>query len=141
MKTEIYTDGACSGNPGNGGWGAIILINNQEKILSGSEAKTTNNRMELTAVIEALKSSDGETVIFTDSKYVKDGIGEWIQTWKKNGWITSNKKKVKNKDLWVALDNLILNSNRNITWKWIRGHSGDLYNDRVDEIAKKAIKN
>ncbi len=140
MKYVIYTDGACSGNPGNGGWGAIIISDKKEKIISGSVNHTTNNRMELTAVIEALKFVDGEVKIFTDSKYVKDGIEEWISKWKVNGWITANKKNVKNKDLWIILDKLVQSSSKKIIWKWVKGHAKDTLNNRVDEIARRAIK-
>jgi ribonuclease HI len=124
-KTIIYTDGACSGNPGKGGWAAVIINNNNEKILSGSEPLTTNNKMELLAVI------------FTDSKYVKDGIESWIINWKKNGWMTAAKQPVKNKDLWAQLDEL--RENKNIEWKWVKGHSDNKYNNMVDEIARKAV--
>ncbi len=140
MKYTIYTDGACSGNPGNGGWGAIIIDDKNEKIISGSVKDTTNNRMELTAVIEALKMVDGEVTVFTDSKYVKDGIEEWINKWKLNGWVTASKKKVKNKDLWIILDNLVQNTYKKINWKWVKGHSDDPLNNKVDQIAKEAIK-
>ena len=137
-KTIIYTDGACSGNPGKGGWAAVIIENAHEKILSGSEPMTTNNKMELMAVIKALKSiSSDEIVIFTDSKYVKDGIESWILNWKKNGWITAAKQPVKNKDLWIQLDEL--RENKNIEWKWVKGHSDNKYNNIVDEIARRAV--
>ena len=142
MKYTIYTDGACSGNPGPGGWGAVIFDNNnKQKNISGSERNTTNNRMELSATIMALKEikTDSEITIYTDSTYVKNGITEWVLKWKKNGWKNSNKKPVKNKDLWVKLDNLC-DQNR-VSWKWIKGHSTNKYNNLADELATQAIKN
>ena len=134
----IYTDGACSGNPGKGGWAAIIIAGNNEKIISGSELMTTNNRMELIAVIKALQTLQSQKInIFTDSKYVKDGIESWIKNWKKNGWITAAKQPVKNKDLWMELDDLV--KDKNIDWQWVKGHSTNKYNNLVDEEARKAI--
>lgn len=141
MKDEIivYTDGACSGNPGKGGWAALIINQQDEQIISGSEKLTTNNRMELMAVIQSLiKIKSNKINIFTDSKYVKNGIEDWIHKWKKNGWITTNKQPVKNKDLWVQLDNL--RENKNIKWQWVKGHSTDRYNNLVDEAARKAAQ-
>ena len=141
MKDEIivYTDGACSGNPGKGGWAALIIDQQNEQIISGSEKLTTNNRMELMAVIQSLiKIKSDKINIFTDSKYVKNGIEDWIHKWKKNGWITTNKQPVKNKDLWVQLDNL--RENKNIKWQWVKGHSTDRYNNLVDEAARKAAQ-
>ena len=141
MKDEIivYTDGACSGNPGKGGWAALIIKQQDEQIISGSEKLTTNNRMELMAVIQSLmKIKSNKINIFTDSKYVKNGIEDWIHKWKKNGWITANKQPVKNKDLWVQLDNL--RENKNIKWQWVKGHSTDRYNNLVDEAARKAAQ-
>ena len=141
MKDEIivYTDGACSGNPGKGGWAALIISQQDEQIISGSEELTTNNRMELMAVIQSLiKIKSNKINIFTDSKYVKNGIEEWIHKWKKNGWITANKQPVKNKDLWFQLDNL--RENKNIKWQWVKGHSTDRYNNLVDEAARKAAQ-
>jgi len=141
MKDDIivYTDGACSGNPGKGGWAALIISQQDEQIISGSEELTTNNRMELMAVIQSLiKIKSNKINIFTDSKYVKNGIEEWIHKWKKNGWITANKQPVKNKDLWVQLDNL--RENKNIKWQWVKGHSTDRYNNLVDEAARKAAQ-
>ncbi|MBR1733881.1 MAG: ribonuclease HI [Alphaproteobacteria bacterium] len=136
-KITIYTDGACSGNPGPGGWGAI-LISNDNKIseLSGNEVNTTNNKMELTAVIKALESvsSEQEIEIFTESQYVKEGITNWIKKWVKNNWKNSEKKEVKNKELWEQL--LKLSANRKITWKWVRGHNGDTFNEKVDALAR-----
>ena len=137
----IYTDGACSGNPGIGGWGAVILENNKEDIfLNGGSDNTTNNRLELTAAIEALKYfEDQQTItIITDSKYVKDGIQSWIQNWKKNGWKTATKKPVKNKELWVELDDLI--TKHNITWEWVKGHAGNTYNEKADYLARRYIE-
>jgi len=136
---EIYTDGACRGNPGCGGWGCIIYENGNEKEIKGYKAQTTNNRMELTAVIEALKSTTGDNpiVIYTDSKYVMDGINQWIVRWKKNGWMTAAKKTVKNKDLWLLLDELICS--RKINWVWVKGHAGNQGNERADYLANLAI--
>ena len=135
MKLKIYTDGACSGNPGKGGWAAIILDDTNQSSISGGEKNTTNNRMELMAPIMALKKikKKSEITIFTDSKYVKDGITDWIKKWKQNNWKSANKKPVKNKDLWVKLDNACLK--HKITWKWVKAHSGNKYNNLVDELA------
>jgi len=141
MKYKIYTDGACSGNPGPGGWGAVIFDNeNNQKNISGSETNTTNNRMELSAAIMALKKikTSSEITIYTDSTYVKNGITEWVLKWKKNEWINSNKKPVKNKDLWVKLDNLC--EQNKVSWKWVKGHSTNKYNNLADELATQAIK-
>ena len=140
MKDDIivYTDGACSGNPGKGGWAALIISQQDEEIISGSEKETTNNRMELMAVIKSLlKIKSNKINIFTDSKYVKNGIEDWIHKWKQNGWMTANKQPVKNKDLWAQLDEL--RENKNIEWKWVKGHSDNKYNNMVDEIARKAV--
>ena len=135
---KIYTDGSCLENPGNGGWAAIIIFKKEKKIISGNQKNTTNNRMELLAPIEALKTLEinSEIEIITDSKYVKLGITEWINNWKKNGWKTSNKKEVKNIELWKELDSLV--ENFNIKWSWVKGHSTDQLNNEVDLIAKKA---
>ena len=141
MHYVIYTDGACLGNPGPGGWGAVIFDENKnQKNISGIEKKTTNNRMELTAPIKALKKikSDTEITIYTDSTYVKNGITEWIKKWKLNGWKNSNKKPVKNKDLWIKLDELCMKNK--ITWKWVKGHSNNKYNNLADELASEAIR-
>ena len=141
MKYKIYTDGACSGNPGPGGWGAVILEEEKnQKNISGNEKDTTNNRMELMAPIMALKkiSTNSKVVIYTDSKYVKNGITEWIKNWEKNGWKSANKKPVKNKDLWIKLDNLC--KDNKIIWKWVKGHSSNKYNNLADELATQAIK-
>lgn len=136
---NIYTDGACKGNPGPGGWGALILQGDTKNEIYGGEANTTNNRMEIMAVIRALKTinAENEITIFTDSTYVQKGINEWIAKWKINGWRTSNKKEVKNKDLWVQLDNLT--SQLKINWVWVKGHSGHPGNDRADYLANKGV--
>jgi len=134
----IYTDGACLGNPGPGGWGAIIISkNDSKKIIKGGTKNTTNNRMELMAVIEALDEikENCKIKIFTDSKYVINGIESWIENWKKNNWVTSNKKKVKNVDLWTKLDNVRVG--KIISWEWVKGHSGIELNEEVDILAKK----
>ena len=141
MKYKIYTDGACSGNPGPGGWGAVIFDqDDKQKNISGSEKNTTNNRMELLAAIMSLKKikTNSEVVIFTDSIYVKNGITEWMKNWKKNGWKNSSKKPVKNKDLWVKLDKLC--EANSVSWKWVKGHSTNEFNNLADELATKAIK-
>ena len=141
MKYKIYTDGACSGNPGPGGWGAVILDqDDKQKNISGIEKNTTNNRMELLAAIMSLKKikTNSEVVIFTDSIYVKNGITEWMKNWKKNGWKNSSKKPVKNKDLWVKLDKLC--EANSVSWKWVKGHSTNEFNNLADELATKAIK-
>jgi len=137
----IYTDGACSGNPGIGGWGAVILENNKEDIfLNGGNDNTTNNQMELTAAIEALRYFEYRQTItlITDSKYVKDGIQSWIQNWKKNGWKTAAKKPVKNKELWIELDQLI--SRHTISWEWVKGHDGNVHNEKADYLARRYIE-
>ena len=142
MKYTIYTDGACSGNPGPGGWGAVIFDkDNKQKNISGSEANTTNNRMELSAAIMALKevNTNSEITIYTDSNYVKNGITEWVLKWKENGWKNSNKEPVKNKDLWEKLVNLC--EQNTINWKWVKAHASNKYNNLADELATKAIKN
>ena len=138
-KIYIYTDGACSGNPGPGGWGAVLKYEDNVKEISGGEDKTTNNRMELSAVIEALKllKESCSIVLTTDSTYVKNGITEWIHTWKKNNWKTSTKKPVKNVELWKEL--LELTKNHKIEWKWVKGHSGHPENERCDELARMEI--
>ena len=137
----IYTDGACSGNPGIGGWGAVILEYQKDNIyLNGGDDNTTNNKMELTAAIEALKlfREKQEIKLVTDSKYVKDGIQTWIHNWKKNGWKTSAKKQVKNKELWIELDELI--AKHKITWEWTKGHAGNKYNEKADYLARRYIE-
>ena len=135
---KIYTDGSCLENPGNGGWAAIIIEEGKRIEIKGSKKNTTNNQMELLAPIKALKKiPKGSNVqIFTDSKYVKSGITEWIHNWKKNGWKTSNKQKVKNKELWIELD--LLNNQYDIEWTWVKAHSSDKLNNEVDLIAKKS---
>tara|TARA_B100001248_G_scaffold59897_1_gene41081 strand:- start:4643 stop:5080 length:438 start_codon:yes stop_codon:yes gene_type:complete len=139
-KVEIFTDGACKGNPGPGGWGAILRHGTTEKEIYGASKNTTNNIMELTAVIESLKNlkMPCELIITTDSKYVKNGITEWIHNWKKNGWRTAAKKEVKNKELWVELDSLI--QIHSISWDWVKGHSGHPENERADLLANVAIE-
>ena len=141
MKKEItiFTDGACSGNPGKGGWGAVLLYQDNEKYLSGSEELTTNNRMELKATIEALKAikHPSKIKLYTDSQYVKNGITEWIFNWKKNGWKTANKKKVSNKELWIELDKNV--NFHDVVWFWVRGHSGNHYNEIADKLAVNAM--
>ena len=145
MEVKIYIDGACSGNPGPGGWGAIILTESNKKELFGGEKLTTNNRMELTAAIKALKYCEEQEkkqlslkniVIFTDSVYVKEGITLWINKWEKNNWKTSDKKNVKNVDLWKTLKEL--SKSRQINWEWVKGHSGNPMNELADSLAKKA---
>ena len=136
----IYTDGACSGNPGPGGWGAVLIKDAHRKEINGGEAETTNNRMELRAAIEALnalKSAPSKVVLYTDSNYVKGGITNWIHNWKKNGWKTANKKPVKNADLWQALDEA--EEKHNVTWRWVKGHAGHPENERADELARDGI--
>lgn len=136
---EIYTDGACSGNPGPGGWGAILRWNGKEKELSGGEAETTNNRMELMAAISALEAIKEPVTadLFTDSSYVRDGIGKWMYGWKKNGWKTADKKPVKNAELWQRLDEA--NKRHKVEWHWIKGHAGHPENERADELARVAM--
>ena len=135
---KIYTDGSCIGNPGNGGWAAIIIENGNKTKIKGSKKDTTNNQMELLAPIKALKkiAKGSKVQIFTDSKYVKSGITEWIHNWKKNGWKTASKQPVKNKDLWNELDQMTIQFQ--IKWSWVKGHSTDVLNNEVDLIARKA---
>ena len=137
---DIYTDGACSGNPGPGGWGAILRWKGTDKELSGSEPETTNNRMELMAAIKALEAlKRGVRVrLHTDSTYVKDGTTKWIHGWKRNGWKTAAKKPVKNQDLWQRLDEAL--ARHDVAWHWVKGHSGHPENERADELARLAIK-
>ena len=136
---QIYTDGACRGNPGPGGWGALLQFGSKEKQLYGGESLTTNNRMELRAVIEALSALKRpcNVSVTSDSTYVLKGINEWLPNWKKRGWLTSGKKPVKNEDLWKSLDSL--KSVHNIEWHWVKGHSGHLENELVDQLANKGI--
>ena len=138
-EVTIYTDGACSGNPGKGGWGAILIYAKEKKYMSGSKQLTTNNQMELTATIKALKaiSKPSNIALYTDSQYVKNGITSWIFNWKKNGWKTANKKPVANKDLWIELENYV--DFHSVNWFWVKGHSGDHYNEIADELAVKAM--
>ncbi|MCD6035684.1 MAG: ribonuclease [Rickettsiales bacterium] len=137
---RIYTDGACSGNPGPGGWGAVLFYKDAVKELSGGEADTTNNRMELMAAIESLKALKRSSTIdlYTDSEYVRQGITQWIEGWKKNGWKTSAKKPVKNVDLWQALEEEC--ARHQIAWHWVKGHAGHPENERADTLAREAIK-
>ena len=138
-RVDIFTDGACSGNPGPGGWAAILRSGKHEKELSGGEAATTNNRMELTAVIralEALKKPSG-AVIHTDSRYVMDGATKWMKNWKKNGWKTADKKQVKNEELWRALEEA--SARHAVSWRWVEGHAGHAENERADALARAAI--
>ena len=136
-QVEIFTDGACRGNPGKGGWGAVIRSKNVEEYIYGGEDHTTNNKMELTAAIEALKFFTERSIInlHTDSKYVKEGIESWIVNWKKNGWKTASKKPVKNKELWIKLNNQI--ERHTIHWQWVKGHAGHKYNEMADNLARK----
>ena len=140
MEIEVFTDGACRGNPGPGGWGVLLIVDGEEMTLFGGEKNTTNNRMELMAPIMALKKirKKSDITIFTDSKYVKDGITDWIKKWKVNNWKSSNKKPVKNKDLWIKLDNACLK--HKVTWKWVKAHAGNKYNNLVDELAVSNTK-
>ncbi len=137
---EVYTDGACRGNPGPGGWGALLRYNGHEKELYGAEPRTTNNRMELMAVIkalEAIRDRRHPVVVTTDSRYVKDGITQWLAGWKRRNWRTAGRKPVKNQDLWQRLDELA--GRFDIQWRWVRGHSGHRENERVDRLANRAI--
>lgn len=139
-KVTIYTDGACSGNPGPGGWAALLMFGSTQKEISGGEAETTNNRMELMATIMALKQlkEPCDVALFTDSKYVLQGYTEWLPGWVKKGWKTADKKPVKNVDLWQALAEIA--ALHRIDWQWVKGHSGDVHNDRVDALAVAACK-
>lgn len=135
----IHTDGACSGNPGPGGWGAILHWKGHEKELSGAESETTNNRMELMAAIAALEALKRRSTVrlVTDSTYVRDGVTKWIHGWKRNGWKTAAKKPVKNEDLWKRLEAIA--SNHDVTWEWVKGHAGHPENERADQLAREAI--
>ena len=139
---NIYTDGACSGNPGPGGWGVLLQYGNKEKTLKGGDPNTTNNRMEMMAAIKAIEAVNetytGEIILWTDSTYVMKGITEWIHGWKKKNWIKSDKKPVVNTDLWKVLDNL--NSQKNIQWNWVKGHAGVEGNERADELARQGLE-
>lgn len=140
-KVEIYTDGACSGNPGIGGWGAYLKYKDNVKELSGSDENTTNNRMELVAAIEGLKilKKHSEVNLYTDSVYLKDGITKWIFNWQKNNWKNANKKDVKNKDLWIQLLEVV--NKHDINWIWVKGHEGNIGNEIADNLATSAINN
>ena len=138
-RIKIYTDGACRGNPGRGGWGVFIINGQESKKIFGGKTETTNNEMELTAAIKGLEffNSPTDLDLYTDSKYVMDGINDWIHNWKSNGWKTANKKPVKRSYLWMELDRL--NSFHNVKWYWVKGHSGDIGNDMADELANQGI--
>ncbi len=140
-KITIYTDGSCLNNPGAGGWGAILLYQENKKIISGGEKNTTNNKMELLAVIEALKAlkEPCDVDLYTDSMYVKNGITNWINTWKQNGWKTSTKKEVKNQEFWKILDEL--QEKHKINWHWVKAHNNNKLNTEVDNIARKSAEN
>lgn len=138
-RVEIFTDGACSGNPGPGGWGALLRYNGSEKEFSGGEAHTTNNRMEMMAAICALEalSQRCQVRLMTDSKYLCDGITRWLPGWRQRGWKTANRKPVKNVDLWQRLETLV--AGHDVEWVWVKGHSGHVENERVDQLAREAI--
>ena len=142
---RVFTDGACSGNPGNGGWGVVIVKDDEIVKYNGSENDTTNNRMELKAAIEGIKlaTNGSPLTLYTDSKYVKDGITSWVRNWKKNNWLTSSRKPVKNQDLWEQLD--VLNNEHQVLWKWVKGHQiekteDSRYNNLADALAREAVK-
>ena len=139
---EIYTDGACKGNPGPGGWGVLLKAGGTEKELFGGEASTTNNRMELMAVIQALSALKRpcEVTLFLDSQYVLKGITEWLPGWKAKGWRTASKQPVKNVELWQQLDDLVQGSGHRIDWRWVRGHNGDPGNERADALANRGVQ-
>ena len=142
MSIKVYTDGACKGNPGPGGWGVYIQLNDEEKDLYGGNPETTNNQMEMQAALEALKYlKDKNDVIelYTDSNYLRQGITEWIHKWKLNNWRTAAKKPVANRDLWIEISDL--NENMNVEWNWVKGHAGDPGNERADELANKGAEN
>ncbi len=136
---EIYTDGACRGNPGPGGWGALLISGKHQRTMHGGDPETTNNRMELTAAIEALNAlkNPSQVILHTDSKYVMDGINDWMPNWKKRGWKTAAKKPVKNRDLWQALDDAV--ERHEIDWRWVKGHDGNPGNEMADELANRGI--
>ena len=140
MRVRIHTDGACSGNPGPGGWGAVMSCGGRTRELSGAHPDTTNNRMELTAAIRALEALTRPSAVdlYTDSTYLKDGITRWLPGWKARGWRTASKAPVKNRDLWEALD--ALGKRHDVTWHWVRGHTGDPGNERADALAREALK-
>ena len=136
----MYTDGACSGNPGPGGWACVLIYGEHEKELSGGAAETTNNRMEMTAALEGLKilKRPCKVEFYTDSNYLKDGVTQWLAGWKKRGWKTAAKQPVKNQDIWEQLDQVI--QTHQIEWHWVKGHAGDEYNERCDELAREAFE-
>ena len=136
---EIYTDGACRGNPGPGGWGVLLIAGDRRKTMYGGERETTNNRMELTAAIEALNALNGSRMVtlHTDSKYVMEGVNSWMDGWKQRGWKTADKKPVKNQDLWQVLDEAV--GRHEISWKWVRGHTGVAGNEEADALANRGI--
>ena len=138
-RVKIYTDGACSGNPGPGGWGALLMMGGKERVLSGAEPRTTNNRMELMAAISALEALTRPCPVdlYTDSQYVRNGISSWIRGWKAKGWLTADRKPVKNEDLWRRLDEA--RARHDVTWHWVKGHADDALNNRVDGLARAAI--
>ncbi|MDE2090776.1 MAG: ribonuclease HI [Gammaproteobacteria bacterium] len=138
-EVEIYTDGACRGNPGPGGWAAVLRVNGKERILRGAETLSTNNRMELTAAVRALNAltQPCHVILYTDSEYVQRGISEWLPAWKARGWKTASKKAVKNQDLWQQLDAVA--SRHQVDWQWVRGHAGNAGNEHVDRLANAAI--
>ena len=138
-NVDIWTDGACSGNPGPGGWGAVLRYGETEKEISGAEAATTNNRMELMAAIQALETlkRPSKVTLHTDSKYVMDGLTKWIHGWKKNGWKTADKKPVKNAELWQRLDTA--RKAHDVDWRWVKGHAGHVENERADELARQGM--
>lgn len=140
MKVYLFTDGACKGNPGKGGWGALLRYGKVEKELCGGELNTTNNRMELMAAIEGLKALTRpcNVILTTDSSYVKNGITQWLKGWKKNGWRTANKQPVKNQDLWQQLDDQV--ARHSVEWHWVKGHSGHVDNERADELANRGVE-
>jgi len=139
-KVTLYTDGACSGNPGPGGWACVLIYGEHEKELSGGAAETTNNRMEMTAALEGLKilKRPCKVEFYTDSNYLKDGVTQWLAGWKKRGWKTATRKPVKNQDIWEQLDQVI--QTHQIEWHWVKGHAGDEYNERCDELAREALE-
>jgi ribonuclease HI len=139
-RVDIFTDGACSGNPGPGGWGAILRSGKHEKEISGGEAATTNNRMEIMAAIRALQSLNKPSVvtIHTDSRYLMDGVTQWMKRWKANGWKTADKKPVKNNDLWLALEEAL--ERHEVSWRWVKGHADHVENNRADALARAAIE-
>ena len=139
-KVTLYTDGACSGNPGPGGWACVLIYGRHEKELFGGAAETTNNRMEMTAALEGLKVLKQPCMVefYTDSNYLKDGVTQWLAGWKKRGWKTATKKPVKNQDIWEQLDQVI--QTHQIEWHWVKGQAGDEYNERCDELAREALE-